>query len=102
MANVKKAIAAGLPRQTALEALTIRAAEIAGVDQQLGSIEPGKIADLVITEGDADRRRARPHRLRGRRRLRRGAGAAGRRSGRPRRWQFHTSESTGEAMTPMA
>jgi imidazolonepropionase-like amidohydrolase len=53
MTNVKKAIAAGLPRQTALEALTIRPAEIAGVDQQLGSIEPGKIADLVITEGDA-------------------------------------------------
>ncbi len=53
MDNVKKAIAAGLARQTALEALTIRPAEIAGVDKQLGSIEPGKIADLVVTEGDA-------------------------------------------------
>jgi len=52
MANVRKAVAAGLPRATALEALTIRAAEAAGVDAQLGSIEAGKIANLVITQGD--------------------------------------------------
>lgn len=52
LANVRKAIAAGLPRDVALEALTIRPAEIAGVAQQLGSIEPGKIANLVVTEGD--------------------------------------------------
>ena len=51
MANVHKAIAAGLPRDVAVEALTIRAAEIAGVADQLGSIEPGKIADLVIADG---------------------------------------------------
>ena len=52
LANVRKAIAAGLPRDVALEALTIRPAEIAGVGAQLGSIEPGKIANLVVTEGD--------------------------------------------------
>jgi imidazolonepropionase-like amidohydrolase len=52
LANVRKAIAAGLPREVALAALTIRPAEIAGVAQQLGSIEPGKIANLVVTEGD--------------------------------------------------
>jgi imidazolonepropionase-like amidohydrolase len=51
--NVKKAIAAGLPRQVALEALTIRAAEAAGVDAQLGSVEAGKIANLQIMEGEA-------------------------------------------------
>jgi hypothetical protein len=51
MANVHKAIAAGLPREVAVEALTIRAAEIAGVADQLGSIEPGKIADLVVADG---------------------------------------------------
>jgi hypothetical protein len=51
MANVRKAIAAGLPREVAVEALTIRAAEIAGVGDQLGSIEPGKIADLVVSDG---------------------------------------------------
>lgn len=52
LANVRKTIAAGLPRQAALEALTIRAAEIAGAENQLGSIETGKIANLVITQGD--------------------------------------------------
>ena len=52
LANVRKAIAAGLPRQAALEALTIRAAEIAGAENQLGSIETGKIANLVVTQGD--------------------------------------------------
>jgi imidazolonepropionase-like amidohydrolase len=52
LANVRKAIAAGLPRDVALQALTIRPAEIAGVADQLGSIEPGKIANLVVTEGD--------------------------------------------------
>lgn len=51
IANVHKAIAAGLPREIAVEALTIRAAEIAGVGDQLGSIEPGKIADLVVSDG---------------------------------------------------
>ena len=51
MATVHKAIAAGLPREVAVEALTIRAAEIAGVADQLGSIETGKIADLVIADG---------------------------------------------------
>src|SRR5690349_20509914 len=51
IANVHKAIAAGLPRDVAVEALTIRAAEIAGVGDQLGSIEPGKIADLVVADG---------------------------------------------------
>jgi imidazolonepropionase-like amidohydrolase len=53
LANVRKAIAAGLPRQTALEALTIRAAEAAGVDRQLGSLEVGKIANLQIYDGEA-------------------------------------------------
>jgi hypothetical protein len=52
LANVRKAIAAGLPRDVALQALTIRPAEISGVAEQLGSIEPGKIANLVVTEGD--------------------------------------------------
>jgi len=52
LGNVRKAIAAGLPRDVALQALTIRPAEIAGVGEQLGSIEPGKIANFVVTEGD--------------------------------------------------
>jgi hypothetical protein len=52
LANVRKAIAAGLPRDVALQALTMRAAEVAGVGAQLGSIEAGKIANLVVTERD--------------------------------------------------
>lgn len=50
--NVRKAIAAGLPANVALEAVTIRAAELAGAGEVLGSIEPGKIANLVVTNGD--------------------------------------------------
>ena len=72
IANVRKAIAAGLPRDVAVEALTIRAAEIAGVGDQLGSIEPGKIADLVVSDGPPlARQRAHSHGVRGRDRLRR-------------------------------
>ena len=52
LANVRKAIAAGLPRDVALEALTIRPAEIAGAAEQLGSVEVGKIANLVVAEGE--------------------------------------------------
>jgi imidazolonepropionase-like amidohydrolase len=51
--NVRKAIAAGLPREAAVEALTIRAAEAAGVQEQLGSIEVGKIANLLVMNGEA-------------------------------------------------
>lgn len=51
-ANVKKAIDAGLDPDVALRALTLSAAEILGVADRLGSIETGKIANLVITDGD--------------------------------------------------
>ncbi len=50
--NVRKAIAAGLPAGVALEAVTIRAAELAGAGEMLGSIEAGKIANLVISSGE--------------------------------------------------
>lgn len=52
MDNVRKAIAAGLPRQVAMEALTIRAAEAAGAEAQLGSVEAGKIANLIVVQGE--------------------------------------------------
>src|SRR5580704_2500217 len=42
----------GLDYETALRALTINPARIAGIDDRLGSIEPGKDADLVIWSGD--------------------------------------------------
>lgn len=50
--NTKKAIDAGLPAEAALRALTLSAAEIYGVGNRLGSIEPGKIANLVVADGD--------------------------------------------------
>ena len=49
--NVRKAVAAGLPAGVALEALTQRAAELAGAGDAVGSIEAGKIANLVISTG---------------------------------------------------
>jgi imidazolonepropionase-like amidohydrolase len=42
----------GLDHETALQALTINPARIAGIDDRLGSIEAGKDADLVIWSGD--------------------------------------------------
>lgn len=50
--NVARAIRAGLPEDVAVRALTIHAAEILGVAEQLGSIEVGKIANLVVTNGN--------------------------------------------------
>jgi hypothetical protein len=50
--NAAKAVQAGLPRDAALRALTLNAAEIFGVAEQLGSIEKGKIANLVVATGD--------------------------------------------------
>ena len=49
---VKKALDNGLSREAALRALTLSPAEIYGVANRLGSIEPGKIANLVVTRGD--------------------------------------------------
>lgn len=42
----------GLPISAALKAITIYPAQILEVDSELGSIEPGKIADIVIFDGD--------------------------------------------------
>ena len=50
--NVKKSIDAGLAPDAALRALTLSAAEIYGVSDRLGSIDTGKIANLVVTDGD--------------------------------------------------
>jgi len=46
------AVAFGLPNEEALKAITINAAEIWGVGDELGSIEKGKLADLIVTDGD--------------------------------------------------
>jgi len=48
----KKSIEAGLSPDAALRAFTLMPAEIFGVSDRLGSIENGKIANLVVTDGD--------------------------------------------------
>lgn len=50
--NVRKAIDEGLSKPGALRALTLAPARIFGVDDRLGSIEAGKIANLTVTDGD--------------------------------------------------
>src|SRR5580693_1800496 len=50
--NAKKAIDAGLTADSALRAFTVDAAAILGMDDRIGSIAPGKIANLTVTDGD--------------------------------------------------
>ncbi len=49
--NIHEMVAAGLPEDAALAALTIDGARLLGVDRSLGSVENGKIANLVVTKG---------------------------------------------------
>jgi len=46
------AVAFGLPYEEALKAITLNPAQIWGVADKLGSIEEGKSADLMVTDGD--------------------------------------------------
>ena len=50
--NAGRAIEAGLPKEEALKAMTIYPAQIFGLAEQIGSIEKGKIANLIVTSGD--------------------------------------------------
>ncbi len=45
-------VAYGLPREEALKALTINPAKIWGVADMVGSIEVGKLANIVVWDGD--------------------------------------------------
>lgn len=42
----------GLPKDVALKAITIFPAQIFGVADRIGSLEPGKIANVIVTDGD--------------------------------------------------
>jgi len=46
------AVAYGLPKEAAMRALTIAPAEIFGAADLIGTIEPGKMANLFISTGD--------------------------------------------------
>jgi len=45
-------VKAGLTEDEGIRAMTINAATIAGVNDRLGSIEKGKAANLVVTDGN--------------------------------------------------
>jgi imidazolonepropionase-like amidohydrolase len=47
-----QAAAHGLPKEEALRAITLYAAQILGAGDRLGSIDPGKDATLIVTDGD--------------------------------------------------
>jgi imidazolonepropionase-like amidohydrolase len=50
--HAAQSVAWGLSRDEAIKALTLNAAEILGVADRIGSIEPGKIANLIVARGD--------------------------------------------------
>lgn len=54
--NIKQAagmaVSYGMPWQAALEAVTLRPAQVWGVADRLGTLEPGRVADVVVWSGD--------------------------------------------------
>jgi imidazolonepropionase-like amidohydrolase len=52
MFNAGTAVAYGLSKEQALQAITLNAAKICGVDDRTGSLEAGKDANIVISGGD--------------------------------------------------
>jgi imidazolonepropionase-like amidohydrolase len=50
--NAARAVKEGLAADAAVRALTLDAAKIARADRRLGSLERGKIANVLVTEGD--------------------------------------------------
>ena len=52
LSNVKKAIENGLPAEAAIRALTLQPAEMFGLADRLGTLEAGKVANLVAVRGD--------------------------------------------------
>ena len=47
-----QAVPFGLPREEALRAITVNGAEIMGLGDELGTLEPGKRANFIVTDGD--------------------------------------------------
>jgi len=50
--NAANAVAHDLPYEEALKAITIYPAQFFGLDDQLGTLEAGKIANIIVTNGD--------------------------------------------------
>jgi imidazolonepropionase-like amidohydrolase len=60
LAGVRKAVERGLPREAALRAITLSSAEALGVSDRLGSLEAGKIANVVAWSGEPLTKDAKP------------------------------------------
>ena len=52
LSGVRKAIERGLPREAALRALTLSAAEVLGIADRTGSLEAGKAANVTVWSGE--------------------------------------------------
>lgn len=52
LSNIRNLIQQGLPKQKALQAITINPAKMFGIEQEFGTIDEGKVANLFITDGD--------------------------------------------------
>ncbi|MGH7577400.1 MAG: amidohydrolase family protein, partial [Longimicrobiales bacterium] len=52
LANLRTAVARGLARDVALAALTVNPARMLGIEARQGSLEPGKVANVVVVDGD--------------------------------------------------
>lgn len=50
--NAANAVAYGLPYDEALRAVTVNPAQIFGLGNQIGTLETGKIANVIVTNGD--------------------------------------------------
>ncbi|HKV64157.1 MAG TPA: amidohydrolase family protein [Candidatus Acidoferrum sp.] len=50
--NAANAVAHGLPYDEALKAVTLYPAQIFGLADQIGTIEQGKLANIIVTNGD--------------------------------------------------
>ncbi|MBW3552950.1 MAG: amidohydrolase family protein [Gemmatimonadetes bacterium] len=46
------AIPFGLPREAALRAITVAPAQILGLSDRLGTLEPGRLGNIIVTDGD--------------------------------------------------
>ena len=103
--GIRKAIDNGLSADDALRAVTLSPARILGVDRQLGSLDKGKIANVVVTDKPIFDKEAKVQRVyvdgremklpteEDRARGRRGAGEAGPLDGS---WSLIVKASTGD------
>ena len=52
LANLRKAVKYGLKKETAFASLTTVPSQLLGIDDMVGSLAEGKLADFIVTDGD--------------------------------------------------